>query len=112
MGISYPWYRRPPHRSWNNFSQKMALLKRAARKAGVKSRLASPVQRRNPPSRNTEIFVRLNAEAPARMPEAIGDRRRVIGGALGSIHRLQQEMVESEILEALGPGTLLRIDEL
>jgi hypothetical protein len=53
----------------------------------------------------------LEADAPTWIFETVPDRKFGIAIALRPIHRLQKEMLESEVLKAIGPGFSLRIDE-
>ena len=52
---------------------------------------------------NPDELVGLDAEAPMRMGEAIGDRRAVFSAERVAIHRLQPEMSEIEAAQRL-PG--------
>src|SRR5262245_31482893 len=56
--------------------------------------------------------MRLQAQPPARMIEAISDRRHSIGDKLFAIHRLQIKMREIEAREILWPNPLLRKNQL
>src|SRR5207245_4071103 len=51
-------------------------------------------------------------QSPARMRPAIGNGKLRVARAFRAVHRLQEEMRESEMLEALGLGTGLREHEL
>ncbi len=46
------------------------------------------------------------------MREAVGDRARDVGVELGAVHRLQEEVLEVGVGEALRRGVRLRVDEL
>ena len=67
-----------------------------------------------PPSRLThsDQFVRLDAESPLRMPQAILDRALGIGGDVRAVHGLQEEMLKLERREFFGQGILLWVNEL
>src|SRR5919108_1227166 len=63
-------------------------------------------------SRNAEKLMRLEAESPARVVQAVAERRRGIGLASRPVHRLEKEMAEVERLEPRGVGARLGIDQL
>ena len=54
----------------------------------------------------------LNAQAPTRVAQTIVDSQLGVALRFGTIHRLQKEMPEIELLKFLGRGVLLRINEL
>ncbi len=56
--------------------------------------------------------MRLQAEPPLRMAQAIVDRARGVLDHVGSVHRLQREALEGEIGEILRRRIRLRIDQL
>src|SRR5690349_23064988 len=60
---------------------------------------------------DTEGLVRLQAEPPLGMPQAIVHRARGVGCHVGPVHRLQREAFEGEIFERLGRRVRLRIDQ-
>src|SRR5438876_135922 len=59
-------------------------------------------------SRQPQVFVGLHAQTPFRVGQAIGDGRLGRGGAVGAVHRLQEEAFEIEILKPGGVDALLR----
>lgn len=61
---------------------------------------------------NAEHFVGLKAQSPLRMLKAVLHRLRRVQGPIGAIHRLQEEMLEREVLEQVGTSPLLRKHEL
>src|SRR5438132_11167807 len=61
---------------------------------------------------DTDDLVRLQGQPPTRMREAVVDRLARVGLARGTVHRLQEEVVEGESLEALGRRLGLREHEL
>src|SRR5580698_5030569 len=62
--------------------------------------------------RNSKQLVCLNAQPPARMIEAICERKGGVRLTVGTIHGLQEEMAELQLLELLRLGACLRIDQL
>src|SRR5687768_8306687 len=56
--------------------------------------------------------MRLQAQPPARMREAIRERGRRVVREPGPVHGLQEEMIEAERLESLRLGAVLGKDEL
>src|SRR4029079_4418727 len=60
---------------------------------------------------DAECLVRLQAEPPLRMPQAIVDRPRGVLDDIRPIHRLQRETLEGERFEILRCRTWLRIDQ-
>ena len=56
--------------------------------------------------------MRLQAQLPARMVEAVAERERGVEIAGGSIHGLQEEVAEWETLKRSRLGATLRIDQL
>src|SRR5580765_7385130 len=62
--------------------------------------------------RNAEKLMRLQAESPARMRQAIRERRARVGFARGPVHRLEEEMPEAERGIPLGLGALLWVHQL
>src|SRR5687768_1139927 len=64
-----------------------------------------------PHLRNSEKLMRLQAEPPARMLQAVLKGGRGIGLPLGPVHRLEKEVTEFESLELGGIGTCLREDQ-
>ena len=63
-------------------------------------------------SGNSQHFVRLQAQSPARMIEAICQRKSRIQLAVGTIHGLQEKIPELQIFEHLRLSAGLRIDQL
>src|SRR5262245_2654466 len=63
-------------------------------------------------SANSQMLVRLEAQLPTRVAQAVGDGGCGILGNIGSVHRLQRESLEVEIDECFGRGSGLRIDKL
>src|SRR5690606_19869753 len=62
-------------------------------------------------SRNTDQLVSLEAEPPFRMRETIGRRRACVLLPVRTVHRLQKEIPEVELLETLRHRFRLRVDE-
>src|SRR6266545_3634141 len=62
--------------------------------------------------RNAEKLMRLQAESPARMRQAVRERRAGFGLARGPVHRLEEEMPEAERGVPLGLSSLLGVDQL
>ena len=52
--------------------------------------------------------MRLEAQSPARMGQAVAQRGGGVGLPGGAVHRLEEEVVEVEALEPLGLGAVLR----
>jgi hypothetical protein len=48
---------------------------------------------------NAENLVGLQAQSPLRVGEAVAQGEFGVGGAVGSVHRLQEEVPEAEQLE-------------
>src|SRR6185369_14764467 len=63
------------------------------------------------PLSDTERLVRLQAEPPLRMAQAVVDHACGIVGDLGPVHRLQREAREGEVREILRPRAGLRVDQ-
>jgi hypothetical protein len=63
-------------------------------------------------SGDPDHLVVLEAEAPFGVSKAVGDRGFGILAKLRAVHRLEEEMVEGEMLEPFGIGEGLRIDKL
>src|SRR5215210_6801008 len=61
---------------------------------------------------NAEKLMRLQAEPPARVGQAVVHGERRISRALGAVHRLQEEVAELQILEVLRAESALGIDQL
>src|SRR5262245_13704224 len=61
---------------------------------------------------NAEKLMRLQAESPARMREAIFERSARVRFARGAIHGLKKEVAECEVGVALRRRAVLGIDEL
>src|SRR5260370_5355273 len=61
---------------------------------------------------DAERLVRLHAEPPLGMAQAIVDRARGVFGYVGAVHRLQREAFEGKTEIVLRRRTLLRIDQL
>src|SRR4051812_39678662 len=64
------------------------------------------------PSRNPEKLMRLQAEPPAWMGQAVSKRRRGVGLARRSVHRLQEEVAELKTFESLRLRAALGINQL
>ena len=56
--------------------------------------------------------MRLDAQTPAWVTQAVIDSELGIPGSFGSVHRLQEEVLEIESLEILRRRVLLRVNEL
>ncbi len=54
----------------------------------------------------------LHAEAPARTAEAVFHRGGGVGLPVRAVHRLEVEALEVQVLELLGEGVRLRVDQL
>ena len=63
------------------------------------------------PLRNPENLMRLQAEPPARVIEAIAERCFRVGVSVRPVHRLQEEMAESKRLKCRRFGVTLRINQ-
>src|SRR6516225_3167270 len=61
---------------------------------------------------DTQVLMRLHAQPPLRMPQAIIDRARGILGNVRAVHRLQREALKGKTREILRLGTCLRINQL
>src|SRR6476619_1427159 len=61
---------------------------------------------------DTECFVRLQAEPPLRMAQAIVDRPRGVFDHVGPVHRLQRKAFEIEPRKVFRRSSFLRIDQL
>src|SRR5919204_6748197 len=57
-------------------------------------------------------LVRLQAEPPLRMAQAVIDGARGVLGHVRPVHRLQRETLEGEAFEILRRGARLRVDQL
>src|SRR3954447_16635013 len=64
------------------------------------------------PSRNPEKLMRLQAEPPAWMVQAVPKRCGGIGLPVRSVHRLKEEVAEPEILEPIRLRADLRVNQL
>src|SRR5437899_2257464 len=65
-----------------------------------------------PTSANSKHLVRLQAQPPGRMPQAIVHRLRHVAGEVRTVHRLQGKALESKAGEIFRRRLRLRIDEL
>ena len=54
----------------------------------------------------------LQAEPPLRVRQAVLDRQRRVLVPLRAVHGLEQEPVEAEVLERLGRGARLGVNQL
>jgi hypothetical protein len=63
-------------------------------------------------SGNAEKLMRLQAQSPAWMIETIAERGPRVRLTMRPVHRLEEEVVEIEALEALGLSPLLGVHEL
>src|SRR5258708_8127447 len=61
---------------------------------------------------DAERLVRLHAESPLGMAQAVVDRPRGVLGRVRTVHRLQREPLEGKAEVVLRRGALLRIDQL
>src|SRR5690348_14477121 len=61
---------------------------------------------------NAEKLMRLQAEPPARMRQAVLERGPRVPLPVGPVHRLQKEMTEGQRLEPFRLGPDLRVDQL
>src|SRR5690606_39145516 len=68
--------------------------------------------RRRGVSWNAYVFVGLQAQAPLRMLQAVLHGPFGVGQARGAVHGLQEEVLEIEVGERLGPRVQLRVDQL
>src|SRR5881394_453449 len=64
------------------------------------------------PSSDAQQLVRLEAQAPPRVLEAVARREFGVRLELGAVHRLQEEVFELQPLELRGSNPMLRVDEL
>ena len=78
------------------------------RQRRTRCRTAVRCPRPLPVSRNSEKLMRLEAQSPARMGQAVAQRGGGVGLPGGAVHRLEEEMIEAERLESLRLGAVLR----
>src|SRR3954467_8188921 len=64
------------------------------------------------PSRNPEKLMRLQAEPPAWMVQAVPKRRSGIGLSVRSVHRLKEEVAKPQILKPIWLRPDLRVNQL
>ena len=57
-------------------------------------------------------FVGLEAYAPTRIFQAIGDGKLRVAGTMRPVHGLQEEVLKVKLLKLLGLGISLRVDQL
>lgn len=62
--------------------------------------------------RDPQVFMGLKAEAPAGVLEAVLDCEGGVGFSLGAVHRLEEEVVEAQVLDLGGAQGFLREHEL
>src|SRR5262249_3062102 len=109
-----PWPRRafppaPPRPGTNDRGRRCTGVRAGTHRSDARRRIRTGTRS---PLADPDDLVRLQRQAPARMREAVVDGALRVGLALRAVHGLQEEMVEGERLEALGPRERLRVHEL
>ena len=96
-------------------TERAAMQARALVASGSRGRRWAELRNRTRgtlPSGDPEVLMDLQAEPPLRVRQAVLDRQRRVLVPLRAVHGLEQEPVEAEVLERLGRGARLGVNQL